>query len=123
MAPRAAAGGYCYGNEPAGEAQRAIETAQYGHADLLMLDVEAEFKGKPWAADVLCRGIRDVLGSEYPLYFSSFAIARYHRSFPFGIFGRYCVGTVPQVYWNAFRWPVDQSLDWTYENYAALGFP
>ncbi len=29
----------------------------------------------------------------------------------------------PQVYWNAFRWPVDQSLDWTYEDYAALDFP
>src|SRR5436309_1569485 len=46
----------------------------------------------------------------------------FHRSFPFEIFGRYCTGTVPQVYWNAFRWPVDQSLDWTYEDYAALDF-
>src|SRR6266542_2772235 len=87
--------GYCYGNDPAGEAQRAIETTQYGQADLLVLDVEAEFKGNPRAADALCRGIRDALGPEYPLYFSSFAIARYHRSFPFGIFGRYCTGTVP----------------------------
>jgi len=62
------------------------------------------------------------LGPEYPLYFSSFAIARYHRSFPFEIFGRYCTGAVPQVYWNAFRWPVDQSLNWAYEDYAALDF-
>ena len=102
--------GYCYGNDPAGEAQRAIETAQYGQAGLLVLDVEAEFKSKPRAADALCRGIRDALGPEYPLYFSSFAIARYHRSFPFEIFGRYCAGTVPQVYWNAFRCSYDQKL-------------
>src|SRR6266540_3332058 len=69
--------GYCYGNDPAGEAQRAIETAQYGQADLLVLDVEAEFKGRPQAAEELCRRIRDALGPDYPLYFSSFAIARY----------------------------------------------
>jgi hypothetical protein len=115
--------GYCYGNDPAGEAQRAVETAQYGQADLLVLDVEAEYKNRPQAADELCRGIRDVLGPEYPLYFSSFAIARYHRSFPFEVFRRYCTGAVPQVYWNAFRWPVGQSLGWVYEDYAALGIP
>ena len=114
--------GYCYGNDPAGEAQRALETAQYGQADLLVLDVEAEFKGNPRAADALCRGIRDAIGPDYPIYFSSCAIARYHRTFPFEIFRRHCTGAVPQVYWNAFRWPVDQSLAWTYEDYAALGF-
>ena len=115
--------GYCYGNDPAGEAQRAIETAQYGRADLLVLDVEAEFKGRPQAAEELCRRIRDGLGPEYPLYFSSFAIARYHRSFPFEVFHRYCDGAAPQLYWNAFRWPVEQSLAWTYEDHAALGIP
>jgi LysM repeat protein len=114
--------GYCYGNDPTGEAQRAIETARYGQADLLVLDVEAEFKGNPRAADALCRSIREALGLEYPLYFSSFAIARYHRTFPFEIFRRHCTGTVPQVYWNAFRRSVDQSLLWTYDDYAALGF-
>jgi len=112
--------GYCYGNDPSGEAQRAIETAQYGQADLLMLDVEAEYKDRPHAAEELCRRIRDALGPDYPLYFSSFAIARYHRSFPFEVFDRHCTGAAPQVYWNAFRWSVEQSLAWTYEDYAAL---
>jgi hypothetical protein len=116
--------GYCYGNNPAGEAQRAIETAQYGQTDLLVLDVEAEYKGRPQAAEELCRRIRDALGPDYPLYFSSFAIARYHRSFPFEVFHRYCTSAAPQVYWNAFRWPVDQSLAWTYEDHQALlGIP
>jgi LysM domain len=115
--------GYCYGNDPVGEAQRAIETAQYGQADLLVLDVEAEYKGRPQAAEELCRRIRDALGPDFPLYFSSFAIARYHRSFPFEIFHRHCTGAVPQVYWNAFRWPVEQSLGWMYEDHAALGIP
>ncbi len=119
----AGAWGYLYGDDIAGEAQRAIETARYGEADLLVLDVESEFKGRPEAADQLCRIVREALGPEYPIYFSSFAIARYHRSFPFETFRRYCTGAAPQVYWNAFRWPLDQSLAWTYEDYAALGIP
>ncbi|MDO8617191.1 MAG: hypothetical protein Q7T33_15895 [Dehalococcoidia bacterium] len=117
--------GYLYGRDPAGEAQRAIETATYGEADLLVLDVESEFKGRPEAAEEVCSRISASggLGPDYPLYFSSFAIARYHRSFPFEAFRRHCMGTAPQVYWNAFRWPLAQSLGWTYEDYAALGIP
>ena len=117
----AGAWGYCYGDDPAGEAQRAIETAGYGEADLLVLDVEAEFKGRAQAAEELCVPIRQALGPEYPLYFSSFAIARYHRTFPFEAFRRYCTGAVPQVYWNAFRWPIEDALSTTYEDYAAMG--
>ncbi len=115
--------GYLYGDDPAGEAQRAIETVKYGEADLLVLDVETEIKGKHAAAEEVCRRIREALGSDYPLYYSSFAIARYHREFPFEVFSRYCTGAAPQVYWNAFRWPVEQSLAMTYEDYAALGVP
>ncbi len=115
--------GYLYGRDPAAEAARAIETAQYGEADLLVLDVETEFKGHPEAAEEVCRRVREELGSAYPLYYSTFAIARYHRSFPYAAFERYCTGTAPQVYWNAFRWPHDRSLAWTYEDYAALGVP
>lgn len=39
--------GYLYGENRSGEVQRAIETEQYGEADLLVLDVESEFKGHP----------------------------------------------------------------------------
>ncbi len=115
--------GYAYGDDPAGEAQRAIETIQYGEADLLVLDVETEFKGRPEAAEELCRRIREAVGPDYPLYFSSFAIAHYHDAFPFEVFRRYCTGAVPQVYWNAFRWPVGDALDETYQDHAALGIP
>jgi len=61
------------------------------------------------------------VGPDFSLYYSSFAIARYHRSFPYQVFARYCQGAAPQVYWNAFRWPVQQAVRWTYEDYAALG--
>ncbi len=121
--------GYLYGRDPAGEAKRAIETAHYGEADLLVLDVESEFKGRPEVAEEVCQRVREALGPSYPLYYSTFAIARYHRSFPYAAFGRYCTsggsvgGTAPQVYWNAFRWPHDRALAWTYEDYAALGVP
>ncbi len=116
----AGAWGYLYGEDTAAEASRAIETAQYGEADLLVLDVESEFKGHPEAALDVCRRIREALGPEYPLYFSSFAIARCHRSFPFEAFREYCTGTAPQVYWNAFRWPLAQAVGWTYDDYASM---
>ncbi len=61
------------------------------------------------------------MGPDFPLYYSSFAIARYHRSFPHEVFARYCQGAAPQVYWNAFRWPMQQAVRWTYEDYTALG--
>ena len=118
----AGAWAYLYGRDPAGEARLVAETARAG-ADLFVLDVEAEFEGQPQAAEELCRRAREAVGPDYPLYYSSFAITRYHRSFPYAVFGRYCQGAAPQVYWNAFRWPVAQALRWTYEDYAALGTP
>jgi hypothetical protein len=86
--------GYLYGHEPAREAQRAIETANHGEADLLVLDVEAEFKGRSDVAADVCRRIKQALPG-YPLYFSAFAIARYHRSFPFEVFRDSTSGTQP----------------------------
>lgn len=115
--------GYCYGRSPRAEAQRALETAQYGEAGFLVLDVEREFEGRPEAAEELCRRLREGLGPEYPLYFSSFAIARYHRSFPFDVFAAHCTGAAPQVYWNAFSWPMAEALALMYEDYAGLGIP
>ena len=114
---------YLYGRDPAGEARLVGETVSYGRADLFVLDVEAEFEGRPEAAEELCRRVRQEVGPEYPLYYSSFAIGRYHRSFPYEVFERYCRGAAPQVYWNAFRWPVQQAVQRTYEDYAALGAP
>lgn len=113
--------GYHYGNDTAGEARRAIETAGYGEADLLVLDVESEFEGRPDAAEALCGELRRDLGVAFPLYFSSFAIARYHRSFPYEAFRRHSAGAAPQVYWNAFGWATGHSLGLTYEDYVALG--
>ncbi len=113
--------GYCYGRDPRAEAQRALETAGYGEAGFLVLDVESEFEGHPEAAEELCSRLREGLGPEYPLYFSSFAIARYHRSFPFHVFAAHCTGAAPQVYWNAFRRPMAEALAAMYEDYAAVG--
>ncbi|HZP26609.1 MAG TPA: LysM peptidoglycan-binding domain-containing protein [Dehalococcoidia bacterium] len=120
---RTGAWGYCYGQNPAGEAQRIIETAGYGEAEFFVLDAESEFEAQPAAAEELCSAARTGLGPDYPLFFSSFAIARYHRSFPFAIFAQYCKGAAPQVYWNAFGWPEEQSLAWTFDDHVALGLP
>jgi hypothetical protein len=69
--------GYLYGRDPAGEARLAAETASYGDADLYVLDVEAEFEGRPEAAEELCRRLREGTGAGFPLYYTSFAISRY----------------------------------------------
>ncbi len=113
--------GYFYGGDVPGEAERAIETIQYGEADLFVVDVEGELGGRPDVAEDLCQRIREAVGADYPLYYSSFAVPRYHPDFPFSAFNRYCSGAAPQVYWNAFRWPLEQALAWAYEDYAALG--
>ncbi len=112
---------YLYGRDPAGEARLVGETVSYGRADLFVLDLEAEFEGRSEAAGELCRRIRESVGAQYPLYYSSFAIPRYHRSFPYQVLERYCQGAAPQVYWNAFRWPAREAMRRTYEGYATLG--
>jgi hypothetical protein len=114
---------YIYGADWPGEARLAIETVQYGEADAYVLDVESELKNHPDIAESLAGRIREAVGPHYPLFYSTFAIARYHREFPFGAFQRHCSGALPLVYWNAFRWPVEQALGWTYEDYVALGEP
>ena len=113
--------GYHYGEDVEGEARRAIETVAYGEADLLVLDVEGEFKGRPAAAEGLLRLLRRELGDSYPIYFSSYALPRFHRSFPFAPFVAACQGAVPQLYWNAFRLPLAWSLASMYDDYRALG--
>src|SRR3972149_5261242 len=97
------------GAGPAGGAPLVGETFSSGQADLFVLDVEAEFEGRPEAAEELGRRAREAVGSDYPLYYSSFAIARHHRSFPYEEFARHCQGAAPQVYWNAFGWPALRS--------------
>ena len=118
---RVAAWAYIYGADWPGEAQLAIETVQYGEADAYVLNVESELKNHPDVAEALAGRIREAVGPNYPLFYSTFAIARYHREFPYAAFQRHCTGALPLVYWNAFRWPVEQALGWTYEDYAALG--
>jgi hypothetical protein len=120
---RVAGWAYIYGADWPGEAQLAIETVQYGEADAYVLNVESELKNHSDVAEALASRIREAVGPNYPLFYSTFAIARYHREFPYTPFQRRCTGTLPLVYWNAFRWPVEQALGWTYEDYTALGEP
>jgi hypothetical protein len=115
---RVATWGYCYARDPIGEANAAILT--WGGADAIVLDVEAEYKGQAQAAETLCVQLKAGLPDDLPLLYSSFAIARYHQTFPFNVFNRLCAAAVPQVYWNAFGWPWAQALGWTYTDYFAM---
>src|SRR3972149_2459424 len=116
----------CDGGDPAKVAAR-LRTAGCRGALIKAHDGPRWFaQGRPprrGGGGALARRFREQVGPAYPLYYSSFAIARYHRSFPYASFDEHCHGAAPQVYWNAFRWPVAQAVRWTYEDYAALGTP
>jgi len=112
--------GYCYGADPAGEAAIAAATASDADADAIILDVEVEYKRKEPQAHILCSDLRRSL-PDVPLLYSTFAIARYHRDFPFDSFNEHCAETIPQIYWNAFGWPMAQSLQMTYDDYRGMG--
>ncbi len=81
-----------------------------------MLDVESEFKGHPEAAADVCQRIRETLGSDYPMLLQQLL----HRALPSVVPIRNSPETVPQVYWNGFRWPLERVLGWTYDDYAGM---
>lgn len=115
--------GYCYGQDPAGEAAVASVVSGdegTGRADAIVLDVEAEYKHKPDQARVLCTELRRYQ-PDVPILYSSFAIAGYHRTFPFDVFTEHCDGALPQVYWNAFGWSVVRAVSLMYRDYSAMG--
>jgi hypothetical protein len=115
---RAATWGYFYARDPIAEANPAILT--WGGADAVVLDVEAEYKGQAQVAETLCVQLKAGLPDDLPLVYSSFAIARYHQTFPFDVFNRHCPAAVPQVYWNAFGWDWSVALARTYKDYADM---
>ena len=93
--------GYFYGQDPAGEAQRAIETIDHGQADLYVFDMEGEFKAQGNDAATIVKRVRQAVGPDYPLYVSTFAFYGFHRDFDWQV-APWLTGWAPQVYWNVF---------------------
>ena len=126
---RVGAWGFDYPNDPAGEAVKAVESVTHGAADFLMLDVEGHFEGHPAEATQLCEAIRAKL-PDIPLYYSTFAIPSFHRSFPYAEFEKHCDGAAPQVHAKYWLPPVgnlyasyEAALSATYAGYQEVGSP
>lgn len=91
---------YVYGNDPAGEANRALQRIQQLGLDGYVIDAEEEYKepGKKTAAKQFMAALRNTLPN-FPIALSSYRFPSYHPSLPWKEFLDKCDYVMPQVYW------------------------
>lgn len=91
---------YVHGNDPLGEARKAIERVQGLQLDGYVIDAEAEYKepGKATAATKFMSSLRAGLPST-PIALSSYRYPSYHPQLPWRQFLDGCDFNMPQVYW------------------------
>lgn len=102
---------YIYGNDPVGEANKAIARLQQTGADGYVLDVEGEYKepGKDKAAVLFMDRMRAVFPN-LPMALSSYRFPSYHPQVPWEEFLTKCDYNMPQVYWQYAHNPADQLI-------------
>jgi peptidoglycan hydrolase-like protein with peptidoglycan-binding domain len=99
---------YVYGIHPAAEAAAALRAVHDG-AQCLIIDAEAEYEGRYWAAQTYLADLRAALGYEYPLALASFPYVWMHPRFPYSVF----LGPggaqfdLPQMYWQSIGTSID----------------
>ena len=106
---------YLYGDNPIGEANKAIQRIRETGVSLYVIDVEGEFKkpGKSQAAVKFMNRLRSELPS-MPVALSSYRYPSYHPQIPWRQFLEGCDYAMPQVYWQLSHNPGEQlkrSLD------------
>ncbi len=91
---------YVYGDNPLGEAHKAIQRIRQYNLDGYVIDAEAEYKqdGKKSAAKKFMRYLRAELPS-LPIALSSYRFPSYHPQLPWREFLEGCTYNMPQVYW------------------------
>jgi len=124
---RVAAWGYLYGYNPQGEADAAVEAIRAG-ADWYVIDAEIEFepshrpeKENIKKAKEFCAALNEKY-PDIPKGFTSFAIPQYHP-LPYHIFAEYVDVMMPQVYWHAIGWGVDETFEKSYNQWEEFGLP
>ncbi len=100
---------YVYGDDPIGEANKAIQRIQQTRVDGYVLDVEKEYKepGKKAAAVTFMNRLRSAFPN-LPMGLSSYRFPSYHPQVPWKEFLEYCNFNSPQVYWQGAHNPADQ---------------
>ncbi len=91
---------YVFGDNPIGEANKAIQRIQQLSLDGYVIDAEEEYKqpGKREAAKRFMSQLRSIL-PDFPIALSSYRFPAYHTAFPFREFLEQCDYNMPQVYW------------------------
>ncbi|MDX6647633.1 MAG: hypothetical protein QOK40_3360 [Miltoncostaeaceae bacterium] len=109
---------YVYRSRPLPQARVAAAAIRAG-ADCFVVDAEAEFEGtRPAGAGHVAarrymRALRGIVGRQAPIGLTSFAYPDRHRTFPYSAFLAPPWGAdvlMPQVYWGAFRAPVQTAM-------------
>jgi len=100
---------YLYGDDPIGEANKAIQRITQTRVDGYVLDVEKEFKqpGRDIAAVKFMDRLRSAY-QELPLALSSYRFPSYHPQVPWKEFLDRCNYNMPQVYWVQANNPAEQ---------------
>jgi len=100
---------YLYGDDPIGEANKAIQRIQQLHLDGYVLDVEGEYKdpGKDKAALTFMNRLRSAY-PKLPVALCSYRFPSYHPQIPWANFLQSCDLNMPQVYWQSNHNPADQ---------------
>lgn len=103
---------YVYGQDPTGEANRAIDQVMSLKLNGFVIDAEAEFKRPSLApaAEIYCGRLRTYLGNSFSIGLSSYRFPKLHMDFPWESFRKYCTFDMPQVYWLFAHNPVEQLL-------------
>jgi hypothetical protein len=100
---------YVKGDNPIGEADKAIERLQTLHLDGYVIDAEIEYQdsGKATAATKFMNRLRSAL-PDIPVALSSYRYPAYHPQIPWKEFLDKCDLNMPQVYWLQAHNPADQ---------------
>ena len=100
---------YVYGDDPIGEANKAIQRIHQTQVDGYVIDVEREYKdvGKNKAAATFMARLRAALPN-IPIALCSYRFPSYHPQIPWKVFLERCDWNMPQVYWQGAHNPADQ---------------
>lgn len=98
---------YVFGDQPWGEASKAISRIQELDVDGFIINAEGHYKGKYIAAasfmDQLTNAITDI-----PIGLSSYRYPSYHPALPWNQFLKKCDLNMPQIYWKFGNNPAAQ---------------
>jgi hypothetical protein len=111
---------YVYGNDPVGEANKAIQRLGQLNLDGYAIDAEGEYK-EPGKQDAARKYI-DLLRSAYPslpISLCSYRFPSYHPQLPWKVFLEKCDYNMPQVYWQSSHNPGEQ-LNRTVSEFQAM---